>query len=271
MPTTGQRPHWSIDYDTARQGPHFGNALRAALGSWPPGAAGDGAVRRYDLLPNYAAGWRHVRLAGGGALRIGGAEIIRRPEPAGGAHYRVRHDNATSGEQVTLDFHTALPRAQPAAAGRRRRCALARRRLYRVELLGEGAGHHQPQVRYRVPAQGGGGLRAAGARQRRARPGATLRPPGRPRRDPQPGRRPGPGGDPGRAARRARCRRAPPRKATTRSRRTTRGSRSVGRPPPRTLAGSPAVRASQWRVITRGRVGIARASMGRIGSVAGGG
>ena len=62
-----------------------------------------------------------------------------------------------------------------------------------------------------------------------------------------PGRRPGPGGDPGRAAHRARCRRAPPRKATTRSRRTTRGSRSVGRPPPRTLAGSPAIRASQWR------------------------
>lgn len=113
MPTTGQRLHWSIDYDTARQGPHFGNALRAAFGSWPPGAAGDGAVRRYDLLPNYAAGWRHVRLAGGGALRIGGAEIIRRPEPAAGVHYRVRHDNATSGEQVTLDFHTTadpLPR-----------------------------------------------------------------------------------------------------------------------------------------------------------------
>ena len=109
----GQRLHWSIDYDTAGQGPHFGNALRAALGSWPPGAAGDGVVRRYDLLPNYAAGWRHVRLAGGGALRIGGAEIIRRPEPAAGAHYRVRHDNATSGEQVTLDFHTTadpLPR-----------------------------------------------------------------------------------------------------------------------------------------------------------------
>ena len=113
MATAGQRLHWSIDYDTGGQRPHFGNALRDALGSWAPGTAGDDAVRRYDLLPNYNSGWRHARLDGGGALRIGGAEIVRRRDAAGGAHYRVTHDNATSGEQVVLDFRTTgdpLPR-----------------------------------------------------------------------------------------------------------------------------------------------------------------
>ena len=70
-------------------------------------------MRRYDLLPNYAAGWRQPRLDRGGALRIGSAEIVRSSDSSGGAHYRVTHDNATSGEQVTLDFRTTgdpLPR-----------------------------------------------------------------------------------------------------------------------------------------------------------------
>ena len=113
MATTGQRLHWSIDYDTGGQRPHFGNALRDALGSWAPGTVGDAAVRRYDLLPNYACGWRHPPSDGGGAACIGSAEIVRRPDAVGGAHYRVTHDNATSGEQVVLDFRTTgdpLPR-----------------------------------------------------------------------------------------------------------------------------------------------------------------
>ena len=113
MATTGQRLHWSIDYDTGGQRPHFGNALCDALGSWAPGTAGDAAVRRYDLLPNYACGWRHPPGDGGGAASIGSAEIVRRADAAGGARYRVTHDNATSGEQVVLDFRTTgdpLPR-----------------------------------------------------------------------------------------------------------------------------------------------------------------
>ena len=113
MATTGQRLHWSIDYDTGGQRPHFGNALCDALGSWAPGTAGDAAVRRYDLLPNYACGWRHPPGDGGGAASIGSAEIVRRADAAGGARYRVTHDNATSGEQVVLDFRTSgdpLPR-----------------------------------------------------------------------------------------------------------------------------------------------------------------
>ena len=113
MATAGERLHWSIDHDTGLQRPHFGTALRAVLESWAPGTAPDGAVRRYDLLPNYAAGWHQAWLDGGGELRIGSAEIVRSPESSGGAHYRVTHDNATSGEQVTLDFRTTgdpLPR-----------------------------------------------------------------------------------------------------------------------------------------------------------------
>ena len=106
MATTGQRLHWSIDYDTGEQRPHFGNALRDALGSWAPGTAGDAAVRRYDLLPNYAAGWGRAWLEGRGELRVGSAEILRSADPGGGAQYRVSHDNATSGERVTLDFRT---------------------------------------------------------------------------------------------------------------------------------------------------------------------
>jgi hypothetical protein len=113
MPTAIPRLHWSIDYDTAGQRPHFGNALRNALGSWAPGGAGDGALRRYDLLPNYAAGWQRERLGAGGDLRIGTAEISRRREADDGVYYRVTHGNATSGEQVTLQFRTTadpLPR-----------------------------------------------------------------------------------------------------------------------------------------------------------------
>ena len=113
MPTAGERLHWSIDHDTGLQRPHFGDALRAVLESWVPGTAHDGAVRRYELLPNYAAGWHQGWLDGDGELRIGSAEIVREPDPSGGAHYRVRHDNLTSGERVTLDFRTtddALPR-----------------------------------------------------------------------------------------------------------------------------------------------------------------
>ena len=113
MPIAGQRLHWSIDFDIGGQGPHFGNALHRALASWAPGSVGDAAVRRYDLLPNYEAGWRRARLEGDGELRIGSAEIRRSPDAAGGVHYRVAHENATSGEQVTLDFRTtgdALPR-----------------------------------------------------------------------------------------------------------------------------------------------------------------
>ncbi|MDE0228044.1 MAG: hypothetical protein OXJ62_04230 [Spirochaetaceae bacterium] len=113
MPTAGEQMHWSIDHDTGFQRPYFGNALRAVLESWAPGTAHDGAVRRYELLPNYAAGWHQGWLDGGGELRIGGAEIARGPDSSGGAHYRVSHDNATSGERVALDFHTTgdpLPR-----------------------------------------------------------------------------------------------------------------------------------------------------------------
>lgn len=113
MPTVGERLHWSIDHDTGLQRPHFGNALCAVLESWAPGTAHDGAVRRYDLLPNYAAGWHQGWLDGDGELRIGSAEIVRSPDSSGGAHYRVTHDNITSGEQVTLDFHASgdpLPR-----------------------------------------------------------------------------------------------------------------------------------------------------------------
>ena len=100
------------------------------LGSWAPGAAGDVAVRRYDLLPNYAAGWRRPSLEGGGELRIGSTEINRSADAGGGAHYRVTHDNATSGEQVVLDFRTTgdpLPRLtgpwSVTASQRRRRRA----------------------------------------------------------------------------------------------------------------------------------------------------
>ena len=113
MATTGHRLHWSIDYDTGGQRPHFGDALRDALGSWAPGTVDDAAVRRYDLLPNYACGWRRPPWDGGGAVSTGSAEIVRRANAAGGAHYRVTHDNATSGEQVVLDFRTTgdpLPR-----------------------------------------------------------------------------------------------------------------------------------------------------------------
>ncbi len=113
MPTVGERRHWSIDHDTGLQRPHFGNALCAALESWAPGTAHDGAVRRYEVLPNFAAGWHQAWLDGDGALPIGSAEIVRSPEASGGAHYRVTHDNVTSGEQVTLDFRTTgdpLPR-----------------------------------------------------------------------------------------------------------------------------------------------------------------
>ena len=113
MPTASDQMHWSIDHDTGLQRPHFGNALRAVLGSWAPGSAPGRAVRRYDLLPNYAAGWHQRWLDGGGELRIGGADIVRSLDSSGGAHYRVSHGNATSGEQVALDFHTTgdpLPR-----------------------------------------------------------------------------------------------------------------------------------------------------------------
>ena len=113
MPTAGERLHWSFDHDTGLQRPHFGNALRAVLESWAPGTAHDGAVRRYELLPNFAAGWHQAWLDGRGALQIGSAEIVRRPDSSGGAHYRVTHDNATSGEQVTLEFRATgdpLPR-----------------------------------------------------------------------------------------------------------------------------------------------------------------
>ena len=113
MPTATEQLHWSFDHDTGLQRPHYGNALRAVLESWAPGTAHDGAVRRYDLLPNYAAGWHQAWLDGGGELCIGSAEIVRSRESSGGAHYRVTHDNATNGEHVTLDFRTTgdpLPR-----------------------------------------------------------------------------------------------------------------------------------------------------------------
>ena len=113
MPTAGERLHWSIDHDTGLQRPYFGNALRAVLEGWAPGTVRDGTVRRYDVLPNYAAGWHQAWLDGGGELRIGSAEIVRSPDASGGVRYRVTHGNATSGEQVTLDFRTTgdpLPR-----------------------------------------------------------------------------------------------------------------------------------------------------------------
>ena len=65
MPTATERLHWSFDHDTGLQRPHFGASLRAVLESWAPGTAHDGAVRRYDLLPNYAAGWHQAWLDGG--------------------------------------------------------------------------------------------------------------------------------------------------------------------------------------------------------------
>ena len=37
MPTTGQRLHWSIDYDTARQGPHFGERVARRPGKLAAG------------------------------------------------------------------------------------------------------------------------------------------------------------------------------------------------------------------------------------------
>lgn len=113
MPTAGERLHWSIDHDTGLQRPHFGNALCAVLKSWAPGTAHDGAVRRYEVLPNFAAGWHQGWLDRNGELPIGSVEIVRSPDSSGGAHYRVTHDNVTSGEQVTVEFHATgdpLPR-----------------------------------------------------------------------------------------------------------------------------------------------------------------
>ena len=55
-----------------------------------------------------ARGWTRAAICGLAARRSRVA-----PNPAGGAHYRVTHGNATSGEQVTLEFRTTgdpLPR-----------------------------------------------------------------------------------------------------------------------------------------------------------------
>ena len=67
-----------------------------------PGGALTGAAPRAAAAPQP-----------GDALQIGVAEISRSEAADGGARYRVSHGNATSGEQVTLQFHTTadpLPR-----------------------------------------------------------------------------------------------------------------------------------------------------------------
>lgn len=108
-----ERLHWSFDHDPDGQPPHVGDALREALGSWQAAGREGMEPRRYDVLPNYAAGRSPAGLESGGDLRIGVATISRSRAEDGSMRYRVTHDNATSGEQVTLQFRTTgdpLPR-----------------------------------------------------------------------------------------------------------------------------------------------------------------
>ena len=105
--------HWSFDHDLGGEPPHFRAALQDAVAGWPAAGHVGTVVRRYDVLANYPAGRSAAALEPGGTLRIGVAAIDRSEAADGSVQYRVSHGNATSGEQVTLQFHTTgdpLPR-----------------------------------------------------------------------------------------------------------------------------------------------------------------
>ncbi len=102
--------HWSFQYDGRSQAPHFGKQLMAILNrgtSAPALRQTDQAqdADRYTVLPNYWKGYKRVgEMAGDCDLAIGEAVIDRRCEASGNWRYEVRYVNATSGENLHLDF-----------------------------------------------------------------------------------------------------------------------------------------------------------------------
>lgn len=118
MPEQGQRHrlHWSIDYDIGPQAPDFGIAMLDTLERWSSSDAGDPALCRYVVLPNYEDGWDQLRAHNADSnIQIGSAVIRRRVTGDGVRAYEVDYRNDTSGETLALQFIASdepLPRLQ---------------------------------------------------------------------------------------------------------------------------------------------------------------
>lgn len=100
--------HWSFDYNYGAQNPQFAQELIRTLRGYNPeiGARQADAkqtVRHvYNILPNY---WRgYSRGDAEGQLSIGTAIIERSKDNNNLWHYSVEYENATSGEDLRMQF-----------------------------------------------------------------------------------------------------------------------------------------------------------------------
>lgn len=105
MPMNDSTPlHWSFNYNTGSQAPHFSEVLLTRfLGcsaeTEDPEAA---ATHVYTVLPNYWRGYHPAQ--GAETFPIGTASVHRHRDAHGLWQYAVRYENRTSGEDLRFRF-----------------------------------------------------------------------------------------------------------------------------------------------------------------------